>query len=148
LLALSLKLLTRSAPAWSFPTLAGTMMTPYGLTSPSAGTVDASVRTFVSCGRNAVAAVAEALEEVGTRGGTSRRPGRAVAGATAPSDRDQHGCDKSDPDQLAGLVAMVDARELHVDVAERLALSELSAVHARADAGALPGKVVLLPAAT
>jgi NADPH:quinone reductase-like Zn-dependent oxidoreductase len=51
---------------------------------------------------------------------------------------------RSDPDQLANLVAMVDAGELHVDVAERLALNELSAVHARADAGALPGKVVLL----
>jgi NADPH:quinone reductase-like Zn-dependent oxidoreductase len=53
---------------------------------------------------------------------------------------------RSDPDQLAGLVAMIDAGELHVDVAERLSLTELSAVHARADAGALPGKVVLLPA--
>jgi NADPH:quinone reductase-like Zn-dependent oxidoreductase len=53
---------------------------------------------------------------------------------------------RSDADQLAGLVAMVDAGELHVDVAERLPLSELPAVHARADAGALPGKVVLLPA--
>jgi NADPH:quinone reductase-like Zn-dependent oxidoreductase len=54
---------------------------------------------------------------------------------------------RSDADQLAGLVAMIDAGELHVDVAERLPLSELSAVHSRADAGALPGKVVLLPAA-
>jgi NADPH:quinone reductase-like Zn-dependent oxidoreductase len=55
---------------------------------------------------------------------------------------------RSDPDQLANLVAMVDAGELHVDVAERRPLNELSAVHARADAGALPGKVVLLaPAA-
>jgi NADPH:quinone reductase-like Zn-dependent oxidoreductase len=54
---------------------------------------------------------------------------------------------RNDADQLAGLVAKVDAGELHVDVAERLPLSELSAVHARADAGALPGKVVILPAA-
>lgn len=54
---------------------------------------------------------------------------------------------RSDADQLASLVAKVDAGELHVDVAERLPLSELSAVHARADAGALPGKVILLPAA-
>jgi NADPH:quinone reductase-like Zn-dependent oxidoreductase len=54
---------------------------------------------------------------------------------------------RSDADQLAGLVAKVDAGELHVDVAERLPLRELSAVHARADAGALPGKVVLLPTA-
>jgi NADPH:quinone reductase-like Zn-dependent oxidoreductase len=54
---------------------------------------------------------------------------------------------RSDADQLAELVRMVDAGELHVDVAERLPLSDLSRVHARADAGALPGKVVLLPAA-
>jgi NADPH:quinone reductase-like Zn-dependent oxidoreductase len=52
---------------------------------------------------------------------------------------------RSDADQLAGLVAKVDAGELRVDVAERLPLSELPAVHARADAGALSGKVVLLP---
>jgi NADPH:quinone reductase-like Zn-dependent oxidoreductase len=54
---------------------------------------------------------------------------------------------RSDADQLAGLVRLIDAGELHVDVAERLALSELPAVHARSDAGALPGKVVLIPAA-
>jgi len=54
---------------------------------------------------------------------------------------------RSDAAQLGDLVRMIDAGELHVDVAERLPLSELSAVHARADAGALPGKVVLLPAA-
>jgi NADPH:quinone reductase-like Zn-dependent oxidoreductase len=55
---------------------------------------------------------------------------------------------RSDPDQLANLVAMVDAGDLHVDVTERHPLNELPAVHARADAGALPGKVVLLaPAA-
>jgi NADPH:quinone reductase-like Zn-dependent oxidoreductase len=53
---------------------------------------------------------------------------------------------RSDADQLAGLVARVDAGELHVDIAERVPLSELSAVHARADAGLLPGKVVILPA--
>ena len=54
---------------------------------------------------------------------------------------------RSDADQLARLAAMVDAGELHVDVAERLPLNQLSAVHARSDAGALPGKVVLFPAA-
>jgi NADPH:quinone reductase-like Zn-dependent oxidoreductase len=52
---------------------------------------------------------------------------------------------RNDADQLAQLVAQVDAGELHVAIAERLPLSQLSAVHARADAGALPGKVVLLP---
>jgi NADPH:quinone reductase-like Zn-dependent oxidoreductase len=55
---------------------------------------------------------------------------------------------RSDSDQLADLVTMVDSGELHVDVADRLPLSELSAVHARADAGALSGKFVLLPPRT
>ena len=54
---------------------------------------------------------------------------------------------RSDADQLADLVRLIDACELRVDVAERLSLSELPAVHARSDAGALPGKVVLIPAA-
>jgi NADPH:quinone reductase-like Zn-dependent oxidoreductase len=54
---------------------------------------------------------------------------------------------RSDADQLARLVALIDAGELYVDVAERLPLSQLSDVHARSDAGALPGKVVLLPPA-
>jgi NADPH:quinone reductase-like Zn-dependent oxidoreductase len=54
---------------------------------------------------------------------------------------------RSDAEQLARLVAMIDAGELHVGVAERLPLSALPAVHARADAGTLSGKVLLLPAA-
>ena len=49
--------------------------------------------------------------------------------------------------QLADLVALIDAGELHVDVVERLPLSELAAVPARSDAGAVPGKVVPLPGA-
>jgi NADPH:quinone reductase-like Zn-dependent oxidoreductase len=55
---------------------------------------------------------------------------------------------RPDATQLADLVAKVDAGELHVDVAERLPLSELPAVHARADAGDLPGKVILLAPAS
>jgi NADPH:quinone reductase-like Zn-dependent oxidoreductase len=51
---------------------------------------------------------------------------------------------RSDAGQLANLAAMVDAGELHVDVAERLPLTELPAVHARADTGELSGKVVLV----
>jgi NADPH:quinone reductase-like Zn-dependent oxidoreductase len=54
---------------------------------------------------------------------------------------------RNDADQLAELARMIDAGELHVDVAERVHLNELAAVHARADAGALPGKVILLPPA-
>jgi NADPH:quinone reductase-like Zn-dependent oxidoreductase len=54
---------------------------------------------------------------------------------------------RSDAEQLSRLVAMVDRGELRVDVAERLPLAELPAVHAKADAGELRGKVVLLPPA-
>jgi NADPH:quinone reductase-like Zn-dependent oxidoreductase len=52
---------------------------------------------------------------------------------------------RSDAGQLSQLVAMVDRGELRVDVAERVPLAELPAVHAQAAAGALPGKVVVLP---
>jgi NADPH:quinone reductase-like Zn-dependent oxidoreductase len=51
---------------------------------------------------------------------------------------------RNDAAQLAELAALVDAGELQVDVAQRLPLSELPAVHASADAGKLSGKVVLL----
>jgi NADPH:quinone reductase-like Zn-dependent oxidoreductase len=39
---------------------------------------------------------------------------------------------------------MVDRGDLHVDVAERVPLAELPQIHARADAGELSGKVVVL----
>lgn len=55
---------------------------------------------------------------------------------------------RSDAGQLAELVARVDRGELTVAVAERVALVELPSVHARAAAGTLSGKVVVLPAAT
>lgn len=68
----------------------------------------------------------------------------------APSDeaRGVRGIDlyvRSDADQLAELVARVDRGELVVDVAERVALADLADVHARAAAGTLSGKVVVLP---
>jgi NADPH:quinone reductase-like Zn-dependent oxidoreductase len=53
---------------------------------------------------------------------------------------------RSDAEQLSRLVAMVDRGELRVDVAERVPLAELPAVHAKAATGALTGKVVVLPA--
>jgi NADPH:quinone reductase-like Zn-dependent oxidoreductase len=55
---------------------------------------------------------------------------------------------RSDADQLAHLVALVDRGELRVDVAERVPLAELPAVHAKAAAGALSGKIIVLPAST
>jgi len=53
---------------------------------------------------------------------------------------------RSDAAQLAELVARVDRGELTVDVAERVPLADLRDVHARAAAGSLPGKVVVLAA--
>ena len=68
----------------------------------------------------------------------------------APSDeaRGVRGIDlyvRSIAYQLSELVSRVDRGELVVDVAERAALSDLSAVHARAAAGTLSGKVVIVP---
>ena len=52
---------------------------------------------------------------------------------------------RSDADQLADLVARVCTGELLLDVAQRVALADLPALHARAHAGQLPpGKVVVL----
>ena len=83
------------------------------------------------------------------------RDGGALVNTTvwmpAPSDeaRGVRGIDlfvRSDAGQLADLVARVDRGELSVDVAERVPLAELATVHARAAAGELPGKVVVLVA--
>jgi NADPH:quinone reductase-like Zn-dependent oxidoreductase len=67
----------------------------------------------------------------------------------APSDEERgvRGVDvltRSDAEQLGRLVALIDRGELRVEVAERVPLSELAAVHARAEAGELSGKVVVL----
>lgn len=70
--------------------------------------------------------------------------------APADEDRGVRGIDlfvRSDADQLALLVALIDLGELSVDVAELVQLTELPALHARAAEGALHGKVVVLPAA-
>lgn len=70
--------------------------------------------------------------------------------APADEERGVRGIDvfvRSDAEQLSRLVAMVDRGELRVDVAQRVPLAELPAVHAEAATGELPGKVVVLPAA-
>jgi NADPH:quinone reductase-like Zn-dependent oxidoreductase len=51
---------------------------------------------------------------------------------------------RSDAEQLSRLAALVDAGELRVDVAERVPLDELPAVHAKAATGDLSGKVVVV----
>jgi Zinc-binding dehydrogenase len=52
---------------------------------------------------------------------------------------------RSDAEQLSQLVARVDRGELRVDVAERVPLGGLPAIHARAAAGDISGKVIVLP---
>jgi NADPH:quinone reductase-like Zn-dependent oxidoreductase len=83
------------------------------------------------------------------------RPGGVVVSTTvwmpAPADEERgvRAVDvfvRNDVDQLARLVAMVDGGELRVDVADRVPLADLPALHAGAAAGALSGKVVVLAA--
>jgi NADPH:quinone reductase-like Zn-dependent oxidoreductase len=54
---------------------------------------------------------------------------------------------RPDVRELAQIVALVDGGELRVEVAERVPLRELPAVHARAAAGELRGKVIAIPSA-
>jgi NADPH:quinone reductase-like Zn-dependent oxidoreductase len=54
---------------------------------------------------------------------------------------------RSDARQLAHLVELIDRGELHVDVTERVPLSELAALHAKSESGALSGKAIVIPAA-
>ena len=80
------------------------------------------------------------------------RPGGVLVSTTvwmpAPSD-DERGVRginifvRSDAAQLSRLVALIDAGELRVEVAERVPLAELATVHARAAAGELHGKTVI-----
>ena len=51
------------------------------------------------------------------------------------------------PTSCRGLSTLVDRGKLHVDVAERVPLAELAAIHARAAAGTLSGKIIVLPPA-
>src|SRR5262245_13037892 len=81
------------------------------------------------------------------------RPGGVVLSTTTPAAGDDarnvRGVNvyvRGNAGQLANLVALVDAGELRVDVAERVPLAQLSTVHARAEARSLSGKVVLFPA--
>nr|WSS73191.1 NADP-dependent oxidoreductase [Streptomyces sp. NBC_01175] len=82
------------------------------------------------------------------------QPGGVLVNTTvwmpAPSDeqRDVRGIDlyvRSDAQQLAHLVELADRGELRIEVAQRVPLAKLSALHADAAAGNLPsGKVVVV----
>ncbi|MDU8991034.1 NADP-dependent oxidoreductase [Streptomyces mirabilis] len=82
------------------------------------------------------------------------RPGGVLVNTTvwmpAPSDEERgvRGIDlfvRSDAEQLSHLAELIDGGELRVEVARRVPLAELPALHADAAAGALPnGKVVVV----
>ncbi|SMD26004.1 NADP-dependent oxidoreductase [Kibdelosporangium aridum] len=85
------------------------------------------------------------------------RPGGVVVNTTvwmpAPTDEERgvRGIDvfvRSDTEQLSRLVALIDHGELRVNVAHRVPLAELPAIHAQAAAGTLHGKVIVVPAAS
>lgn len=87
--------------------------------------------------------------DMATLAGLVRPGGILVSTATPAPQDDARGVRsvsmyvRSDAQQLAKLVDRVDAGKLHVHVAERVTLDELPAVHARNDAGTLPGKTII-----
>ncbi|TDW24444.1 NADP-dependent oxidoreductase [Kribbella kalugense] len=52
-----------------------------------------------------------------------------------------------DAEVLSNLVALIDSGDLHVEIARRVPLSDLPAIHQQADAGEIHGKVVAIPPA-
>lgn len=83
------------------------------------------------------------------------RSGGAVVNTTiwmpAPTDeeRDVRGVNlyvRSDAEQLAKLVALVDSGDLRVDVTRRVPLTDLPEIHVQAASGEVRGKVVVLVA--
>ena len=86
------------------------------------------------------------------------RPGGVLVNTTvwmpAPSDEERgvRGIDlyvRSDAQELSRLVALIDSGELRIEVAQRVPLAELPAVHAQAATGKLPGgkTVIVAPGA-
>ena len=81
------------------------------------------------------------------------RPGGVLVNTTvwmpAPADEERgvRGIDlfvRSDAGQLSRLVGLIDSGELRVDVAQRVPLAELPAVHVGAATGELHGKVIVV----
>jgi NADPH:quinone reductase-like Zn-dependent oxidoreductase len=75
------------------------------------------------------------------------RPGvAAVSIATPlPSSAATHFVTRNDPRQLAQIVALIDAGDLIVDIAESHPLADLASIHHRSETGQTRGKIILLP---
>ncbi|MEV6798423.1 helix-turn-helix domain-containing protein [Micromonospora rifamycinica] len=126
-----------------------------GRSHPSAGVVNAIARAL-RIGRaeyERLCALAPVTPEQLAALVTLIRDGGTLVNTTvwmpAPADEERgvHGIDlfvRSDADQLADLAARVNTGELRVEVARRVPLADLPALHADAAGGALPsGKVVV-----
>lgn len=73
------------------------------------------------------------------------RPGGTAVSVVTPIPGHPHLVTRNDPAQLSELVSLVDAGEVTLDIAERLPLSDLPAVHARSEAGQTRGKIIFVP---
>ncbi|MDG4784753.1 NADP-dependent oxidoreductase [Micromonospora sp. WMMD1102] len=81
------------------------------------------------------------------------RPGGILVSATVPvpapagsAVRTTRFVARNDPDQLAGLVELVDAGVVRLDIAGFRPLAELAELHREAEAGRIRGKTILIPA--
>lgn len=71
---------------------------------------------------------------------------------TTPGDEERHVRAVTifvhpDADVLSGLVSLIDGGDLHVEIAQRIPLSELKTIHEQAATGNVPGKIVFVPTA-
>jgi NADPH:quinone reductase-like Zn-dependent oxidoreductase len=84
-------------------------------------------------------------DALGTLAGLVRGDGKVLTTVPTAADgvRGKAIFVRNDARQLAQLVSAVDARELRIDIAERVPLTALADVHARSDAGTLSGKVIV-----
>jgi NADPH:quinone reductase-like Zn-dependent oxidoreductase len=69
--------------------------------------------------------------------------GETVITIATPIEGGTHFVARNDPAQLATMAAMADAGTLAVEVAESHPLSELAAIHRRAESGGTRGKIIL-----
>ncbi|GAA2733000.1 NAD(P)H-binding protein [Actinocorallia aurantiaca] len=73
------------------------------------------------------------------------RPGGAAVSVATPLPGGVHFVARNDPSQLARLVALVDAGDLTVDIAESHPLAELASIHRRSENGRTRGKIIVIP---
>jgi NADPH:quinone reductase-like Zn-dependent oxidoreductase len=108
-------------------------------------TVDEPVDVLLNLARIAPEELV-ALVALVTSGGVVANTVPTIA-AAGDEERDVRGVGvfvRSDAERLSRLAALVDGGELRVDVAARVPLAELPAVHAKAATGGLSGKVVVV----